>query len=244
MGKKCVYCLQTFADDEITDDHIIPRAWYPSTAPQNLEKWQAPVCRGCNNEYSKYEEELLTHFAMCIDPNDPATAGIWTRMKRSLDESAGRDEKDSAARKRKLDRVNSSLFSLDALPKEGLLPGFERNFEQGSRTGVLIPGKPLHMVVRKWVRGFAFIRYGILLPEDDERVSVIHLSDEDLLVLERQLNPYWLVESRGEGVSVAEVANREDGFIAIYKFVLWNVYRVFGTIELSDHETVAYSVDT
>ena len=48
---RCVHCLHEV--DAITDDHLFPRSWYPTTTPQNLEKWKFPACGRCNREYGK-----------------------------------------------------------------------------------------------------------------------------------------------------------------------------------------------
>jgi len=43
---RCVHCLEYF--EELTSDHVLPKAWYPDDTPDNLEKWQVPAC----SEYS------------------------------------------------------------------------------------------------------------------------------------------------------------------------------------------------
>lgn len=40
---RCVYCLKHF--EELTSDHVLPRAWYPDNVPENIEKWQVPSCK-------------------------------------------------------------------------------------------------------------------------------------------------------------------------------------------------------
>jgi len=58
MGKKfsncrCVHCLRFFK--VLTSDHVFPVSWYPETTPDNLEKWQMPSCKKCNEKYGKID---------------------------------------------------------------------------------------------------------------------------------------------------------------------------------------------
>ena len=50
---KCVHCLKVPVDR--TWDHMFPKAWYPDTTAENLEKWQVPSCRECNQRLGKLE---------------------------------------------------------------------------------------------------------------------------------------------------------------------------------------------
>src|SRR4051795_1660521 len=95
MGK-CVHCLKD--DAELTSDHMFPKSWYPDTTPENLEKWQFPCCRRCNQRYSKIEDDLLNRFALVLDAKHPASQGLVDAALRAIEPNAGRDEKDTASR--------------------------------------------------------------------------------------------------------------------------------------------------
>ena len=79
-------------------DHVFPKSWYPNTTSQNLEKWQIPSCIPCNSHYGKIEEDLIGRFALALDSKNPASAGLVETAIRAIDPTAGRDERDVAAR--------------------------------------------------------------------------------------------------------------------------------------------------
>src|SRR4051794_2428264 len=93
---RCIHCLEY--SDNMTWDHIFPQAWYPDSTPPEMEKWDAPSCALCNNEYSKIEERLLMALGLCLDPTEAASAGVGERARRSIDPKLGRDERDSRIR--------------------------------------------------------------------------------------------------------------------------------------------------
>jgi hypothetical protein len=86
---KCVHCLKDGVD--LTSDHMFPKSWYPDTTPENLEQWQFPCCRGCNQRYSKIEDDLLNRFALVLDAKHPASQGLVDAALRAIDPNAGRD---------------------------------------------------------------------------------------------------------------------------------------------------------
>src|SRR6266540_4450561 len=70
----CVHCCRLV--DELTWDHVFPKAWYPDDTPENLEKWKIPACRRCNVEYGELEQDLLLRLGMSIGPEEAKATGI------------------------------------------------------------------------------------------------------------------------------------------------------------------------
>ena len=81
--RRCVHCLKNVED--LTRDHVFPKAWYPANTPQNLERWTIPSCRKCNEEYGRLEEDLLFRLGMCLDPEDAKSSGIADKVLRAID---------------------------------------------------------------------------------------------------------------------------------------------------------------
>src|ERR1700730_5777846 len=95
----CVHCCRLF--DELTWDHVFPKAWYPHDTPENLAKWKIPACLKCNREYGELEQDLLLRLGMSIGREEARASGIADKVIRSMDPSAAHDEKDRAARARR-----------------------------------------------------------------------------------------------------------------------------------------------
>jgi hypothetical protein len=61
---KCVHCLKD--NVELTEDHMFPKAWYPDTTAENLEKWKIPSCLECNQRLGKLERDLIGRLALTL----------------------------------------------------------------------------------------------------------------------------------------------------------------------------------
>src|SRR5215470_6563811 len=116
----CVHCLQHF--NELTWDHVIPRAWYPDDTPENLERWKIPSCGKCNREYGELEQDLLIRLGMSIGREEAKASGIAERVIRSTDPRAGRNEKDRLARARRNVELSRHMIDVDAENQKGVLP--------------------------------------------------------------------------------------------------------------------------
>lgn len=93
---KCIHCLTERGP--FNEDHVFPSAWYPENTPQEIQKPTAPTCYECNNLLSKIEEKLLRVFSFGFSPSKLGHKKIYEKMKRSISESAGKNEKDKKSR--------------------------------------------------------------------------------------------------------------------------------------------------
>jgi hypothetical protein len=93
---QCVHCLRVV--DKLTSDHLPPRSWYPTSTPENLEKWQVPSCQECNHNFGRLEEHLLINLGLCLDDDAEASKGIGTRALNALNALRAQNPRDFAIR--------------------------------------------------------------------------------------------------------------------------------------------------
>lgn len=71
IEKSCIYCG---SGEDMTDDHIPPKALFPEPRPSNM--LTVPCCRKCNKSFSKDDEyfrtTLVSHVSVDTDPNAQA----------------------------------------------------------------------------------------------------------------------------------------------------------------------------
>lgn len=228
--RQCVYCLGEFPRAQMTDDHVIGRAWYPDTTPATVKRLTAPACKNCNNNrYAAMERYALVRLAMCIDTTDPAAAGIYGKAMRSIDPAAAKGDKDKRHRKQQREAFMRDLLPIDGVSK-GVLPFSARNFEAGSRTGLKIGAQQLDSLIEKWVRGFYFCIHGRPMSKSG-KVQVFHVADNRALeAFERIWNLARVIDG-GAGVQVrcwsAQDSERRE---EIYAFFIWNFVRIYAGV--------------
>jgi len=230
VPETCVYCRASVHPDEITVDHVIARSWFPSTTPDNTEKWKVPACRSCNNKFSRDEQDLLLRLAHCADPKHPAASDIYTVARRSIDLSRARDARDRARRESARRRFVGSVRDIAALPSGGVLPSFSGNYFRGSRTAIVVPARLLNGVVEKWTRGLHFVLLGEPV-RTSGTVTVLHLRPEAAKEITGVLRQSGTVHNRGPGVEVMQLSASENGQReSIYRYLIWQQFQSFATV--------------
>jgi hypothetical protein len=119
---RCAHCL-TFCDIP-TSDHVLPKSWYPSTTPENTEKWQMPSCSGCNQRYGEIETDLRLRLALGVDPKAPESLGVAQRVHRSFNPAEAKDKKERRARQRQFEKLRDAVIPLNLIQRENILPKF------------------------------------------------------------------------------------------------------------------------
>jgi len=225
----CTYCLNEFG--QLTDDHVFARSYYPASTAADVERWTVRACVECNNEYSRLEEFVLLRLAACVDPKHAAAAGIWQKARRSIDPNEARDERDQRARVKKQRKFLQELRILQSRPELGILPSFDKNWEQGSRLAVLVPADDLDALVRKWVQGVHYKTLGRLIPEPPA-IDVFHIDEGAASVqplreiLNRSTNHH-----RGPGIEIGQaIGSGETGMITVYRFLIWDQFNVYASL--------------
>lgn len=225
----CVYCLNE--KDEITDDHVIARSWYPGTTPDNLEKWQVPSCQKCNNRFSRLEEEMLLHLAMCLDPNGQHSSKIVKWAFRSIDPSLGKTEKEKRIRGKKREKIAGKFTELEQLPEKGVLPTFKSNWDRGSRIAFQIPASDLNNLVRKWFRGIHYKTTKRLIPHFIH-INVFHITDDAAKEALKKVTKPTAIFKFGPGLTIFQILSHEKNHRGIiYGVNIWDQFKVYGSFE-------------
>lgn len=232
LNQYCVYCLNYF--EELTEDHIFPRAWYPDSTPKDIEKWVAPACFKCNNKLGKIEEEIYKKLAICTNSNDIAASGISEKAVHLYDLSSATNERDKKRKEANLKKILPSLMYTDKMPK-GLLKNFgpvKNTPHKSTLIHVSIP-KLLNPITEKIVRGLEFKLMGKLI-NTNRKIKTIHLPDSaEVVALElAQLNN--VLEKSGVKV------NRGPGFIVryakdiygsmLYHITIWGKWEIWAAV--------------
>lgn len=229
-SRVCVYCLcPETPEAPLTVDHVIARSWYPEDMP-NVEKWKVPACVGCNNRFSPLESRALAGLAWGLPPSNPALAPIIESVRRSIDPSLARSPEDRERRAKAFDALQKRIVPVESKKAPGVLPGFSKNFDAGSRTGVKVLQEELDLLIEKWIRGVHFRETGNVIPSD-HTIEVQHLHDEDAEDWREVLGLSTRIR-KGPGVEVMYLNTpAPGGFVAFYRFDLWEMLRVYGTVQ-------------
>lgn len=204
----CVYCGRSLLAKTLTRDHVIAEAWYPTSTPPNTEKWKVDSCQKCNHAFGKIEQDMLIRFGLCLDPADPVSASIVQKALDSINPELGKTQREKGARHALRNRILREVRQFDTRPTRGVLPNFGRNWDRGSRHAVLVPGRELHQIIRKWVRGLHYLLTGRLLRRS-QRIDVFHVTDEVANLAFRDIEPYAPKYVKPPGVSVMHASATE-----------------------------------
>jgi len=113
----CPYCYKFCPKEEMTDEHVIASAWYPSNVPATFRHYTVRACHGCNERLGKIEADILHHLALCLDPQNPAVRRIVEKQRRALDRSAARDLADGQKREARLRSLQNDMVDARACPQ-------------------------------------------------------------------------------------------------------------------------------
>lgn len=217
---KCVHCLDFVSIRNW--DHVFPVSWYPSSTPQNLEKWKIPTCKPCNSEYGRIEEDLGQLLSLCIDPTRPESKGIYQRMRRAFDPSCAKNDKDRKIRERKRKVLLDSMLHGDDIPSQGIYPGLGERWDRSraNQIAITVPKRYIDRLGIKVVRGIAYIEDGILIDEGYE-IEPYAVAASGAALFEETIAKYGHSLSRGPGIVVDRAIAPEDGMSSIYKLTIW-----------------------
>ena len=234
---RCVHCLGFC--EELTWDHVFPNAWYPITTPENLEKWKIPSCPPCNAKHGKSECDLLIRLGLCIDPDDPRSAGIVEKALRALSAEAARNERDAKARSARKREVLSQVFTGPNIPFAAVYPGF------GPQPGVLaadhvavpIKKKSVDLLTEKIVRGITYIEDGRFI-ESPYQIDFFALLEGSAAPLNKVLARFGRTYDRGPGITVERAVVPEDQMTSVYRVDIWGRLKTYAIVSDSRREPV------
>lgn len=151
----CAYC--GIESDDLTEDHVIPRAWSGNAEAAAAPKLKVPACRPCNNRYSKVERELAVAFGLTTWTDDELMADLAASAARSLKPSAGRNDKDKSRRllaRRKFQQTQTLPWSVVDEHPDSILMGTV--VDGSEQLAFSVSGEALHTMSEKIARGVWF----------------------------------------------------------------------------------------
>jgi hypothetical protein len=223
---RCVHCLQNV--EAITDDHLFPRSWYPTTTPQNLEKWKFPACRECNSAYGKLEEELRLLLAACVDPKSEAAAGIWERALDSMNPAKARNPIDAIKRKNARRRFLKRLRQVDPSAVDGVLPEIHADRPKGN-VALLVPAQDTQKFIEKLVRGTVYLTESRYV-EQDQELTISLLRPEDGQPIVKLLENFGELYERAPGIRIRKAIAQDARTNALFVFDIWDQFRFHGAV--------------
>jgi hypothetical protein len=179
---RCVHCLGSFREEEMTEDHVPPRSWYPDTTPSSVEHWKVPSCTRCNLDLGRIERDLLVRFGLCVDPTLEETSGLAARALRTLGlDTRNLTEEEQDYRDRSRARIRKELMHHTDVA-DATVPGLGPPDRSPSGAFALpIAYSDLSRIAEKLARGFEYKRatryiespYGIrtFVPHPNEFIS-------------------------------------------------------------------------
>lgn len=226
---KCVHCLGDF---QIRNwDHVLPRSWYPTSTPLNLEKWQIPSCEKCNSDYGKLEEELLFNLAYTVTPNTPASSGIYERAVRSADESLGKNERDRMARRARRQKVLQTIRCGNEVPNEGIYPGLGERWDspKEDQAAFAILVDDIKRLCEKFVRGITYIENDAFI-EPPFSVEFYALDQEGAEVINTLLDRHGSVYTLGPGFEVVRVVPCDEPRASMFKITVFSEFVMYAVV--------------
>jgi hypothetical protein len=223
---RCVHCLRDA--EEITADHLFPRSWYPTTTPQNIEKWKFPACVSCNREYGKLEEQLRLLFAACVDPEADAAAGIWSRAFDSINPSKARNGLDAIKRKSARSRFLKRVKEADPSWVNSAIPEIHADRPKGN-LALLVPVQDTHKFIEKLVRGTIYLTEQRYI-ESNQEITVSLLRPEDSQPIVSMLEQFGEFYERGPGIRIRKAVAHDAKTNALFVFDIWDQFRFHGSV--------------
>jgi len=226
---RCVYCLR-FSKD-ITDDHVIPRSWYPDTTPPNVEKWQVPACAACNSKYSKAEGKLLQLMGLCLEPSDFASLGIAEKAMRAFMPSAARNDKDKQNRANQLNLLMKRIIPYEQIPFESVFPGFgpHPHGTPAEQVGIPVPEASLKSLGEKLVRGIMYKKFNMFIDVRYE-VSIWFAHEVAAQPLIQSIKCHGIEYHIGPGVRVGFARAVDDPQSGAFDIEIWRKFRMYAVV--------------
>jgi hypothetical protein len=226
---KCIHCLKSF--ENLTWDHVFPKAWYPTTTTPNQHKWKVPSCQACNEKYGALENDLLIRLSLALEPADLACAGICEKGMRAIDPQYAKNEKDRESRKAKREKILCELSLEEAIPQEHMYPNFglNTNLPIQEQMSVLISSDSVMRLAEKIVRGIFYIEDNIFI-EPPYNIESFVLTDQSAQPVIEATRKFGSVYAREPGIIVYRVVTPEDRISALFAVEIWERFKVYSTV--------------
>jgi len=224
---KSVHCLKDSV--ERTWDHMFPKAWYPDTTPENLEKWQIPSCLECNQRLGKLESDLIGRIALTLDANNPASKGLAEKALRTINPAQARDEGDAAAREARAKKILGDMFKGEQIKAKNVVPGLGERWGRpvSEQLAIKIPDESFPAITEKIVRGLVFREDGGVFIEPPQEIEC-HLATEEGLDDVKTLLAEHGKEFKREPGLVIRRASLDGGDLSEITF--WDQFKTYATV--------------
>lgn len=227
---RCVYCLEYF--EELTSDHVLPKAWYPDDTPDNLEKWQVPSCYECNQEHGKNEEELLLKLGLHFDPQEGDYQNVAGKVSRSMNPKHGKSKRDRRKRLNQRNRVKNEVYrgSKINFSKSNVLSGFgfRPDFPPSAQPPILIPEKKIKKFCEKVTRGIYYLFNDIYIEKDYDIAT--YVPSEIPQQIHDMLRQDGKEYNCGNGIQVIMANCIDEKHSALLEITIWDRLRLCSAV--------------
>jgi hypothetical protein len=200
--RSCIYCR---SDEDMTADHIPPKALFPDPRPSNM--LTVPCCKKCNESFSKDDEYfrtvLVSHASVCSDPNVRA---VNDKLLRSM----SRPEAAAMA-----SAIRKSLHVVDVMSRGGIY--------LDKSPAMMVNADRINRVTNRIARGLFYITHDYPVPMSCEVTCVF--KDAAFSVPEEFIAPwggFWkqpvTIGENVFGYSYALCVDDPNGMLFIYWF--------------------------
>lgn len=227
--KRCVYCLNY--SEEITDDHILPKSWYPKTSSGNLEKWKVPSCRNCNSKLGKVEENIRNKLGLCLDPNDKKSYGIPDTVLRALDPNQGRNERDKKIRQKKRELIKSEIQTPDLQSLKNVLPNFGKisGIKYDELKVIYISPNDLQILTEKIIKGMTYLITKKYI-DDSFCIEMYICGNNKSADVLNFINRYGQTYNRGQVFIFKRAIVKDEDFVGLYYFEIWGKLKIYASV--------------
>jgi hypothetical protein len=156
-------------------DHVFPKSWYsPTATPPNEEKPQVPSCEPCNKSLGKVESRLLRVLPLSTSPENRLADGAYDVMSSSVNPTAGRNARDSDARKQQAHALHRRMGILkpdlaaqfDMVPTPETLVVTDEAGQVVGHRALRVEPEDQRSFIRKMLRGFLRWHFDYVLAID------------------------------------------------------------------------------
>lgn len=234
-GVICANCLEEISadpaltDDALTDEHVVPKAWYPATTPATIQRWTVPSHRRCNQKNGLDEEYALQSFATIVDPETPATAGIWPTVLRGVQPQSGRNARDAKKRAESYRRLMARTAPIGSLTRDQLQHAYRSlTNAEGAEMVIFVDSARVDRVLEKIVRCAIYKLRGAP-PPAIAKVRAQIVPHDLLLATAGEMAGYLRWHDLGPGCKIGEASTSDSGARGeIVHLLLWESVYVQG----------------
>ena len=230
---RCVHCLGYFADNQLTDDHVVPDAWYPRAVPPR-DRPVVPSCVTCNQRLGKIERAIGVRLGLCFGPDDPLAGYFAKKAARAVNPRFGADPKDAKHRHGLREVIVGNWLTLDQISSASVIPGFERTpgSEDSDVRAVGLEKAALDAFGEKLIRGSSYIFSGLYV-EPGHEITVLLLPRGDNLFVQ-VLDRFSRSLDLAPGIRIRRAGDvPEDPACGLFEFKFWDRLLIYGAVQQS-----------